>query len=146
MRLLFKHFSVIFLSLFIFASNGVTQEASSHHLDRFFLQAVQDGDIGRVTESFRAGVDDVNVIDKFGRTAATLAFQNDKNDILELLLDKSGYICTDYTIDVRPEYFDQTEGQNVTFDLTGDLLGPVDGLQGLGNKIGTFIFFKRASV
>ena len=135
MNLLIKHFSVIFLSLFIFASNGVTQEASSHPLDRFFLQAVQDGDIGRVNESFRAGLDDVNVIDKFGRTAATLAFQNDKSDVLELLLDRGGYICADYTIDIRPEYFDQTDGQNVTLDLTGDLLGPVDGLQGLGSKI-----------
>ena len=124
MRLLFKHFSVIFLSLFIFASNGVTQEASSHHLDRFFLQAVQDGDIGRVTESFRAGVDDVNVIDKFGRTAATLAFQNDKSDVLELLLDRGGYICADYTIDVRPEYVEQTEGENLTINLTGDSLEP----------------------
>ena len=45
--------------------------------------------------------------------------------------------CADYIVDVRPEYSDQTDGQNVTLDLTGDLLGPVDGVQGSlgGNTI-----------
>ena len=41
-----------------------------------------------------------------------------------------GNTCADYVIDVRPEYSDQTDGQNVTLDLASDLLGPVDGIQG----------------
>ena len=43
----------------------------------------------------------------------------------------AGYsnVCADYFIDVRPEYSDQTNGQEFTINLTGDRLKPLDGIQ-----------------
>ena len=119
-----RFFFITFLLLFTFISDGVTQENYSESLERIFLQAVKDGDIEHVESLLKSGVN-VHSIDELGRTAATLAVLNDKANILELLLGKGGYVCSDYIIDVRPEYFDQTD-ENITLDLTGDLLGPVD--------------------
>ncbi len=42
-----------------------------------------------------------------------------------------GNVCADYFIDVHPVFSDQTAGQNLTFDLTGRRLKPLDGV-GIG--------------
>ena len=54
-----------------------------------------------------------------------------------------GSTCADYIIDVRPEYSDQTEGQSFNINATGDILDPIDGLQGSvgGNTIRLELLF-----
>ena len=127
MNLLFKNFFVIFVLLFVFASaSSVAQETSSslNFLEQTFLQVVQSDDIEHAELLLMSGVD-ISTTDEFGRTAAMLAFSRLNTNMLMLLIkdradseDKTGHLCLDYILDVRPEGFDQKPGQSfIDIDL-----------------------------
>ena len=135
MRLFFKNLSIISFSLFIFASNGLAQEASNngadHPLDQRLLEVIQvssgsSSDLEHVEYLLQSGVN-INTTDELGRTAAMLAFSRWDTDMLMLLVknkadvhseDKTSHLCLDYILDVSPEGFDQKPGQSfIDIDL-----------------------------